>query len=301
MNHQRRQWIAVLLSLLLPPLGMLYVVQRGWACIYLLLYLLTRLSGMFHEADSFFVDFLPIGLRVIAAMHAYLLAERCSEDIQRPPYSRWYGMAGLVALGFVLLVGVRIFVVDITGFLNVLMLPTIPHGAHLLVWKWGFIRPSFVKDRVEEPPLLVRGDIISFQQPFAQGSFSVKRLIGLPGDTVVYRDKRLSINGQPVPMREVAEGVGSKADSSVSTWVESLMGVEYSVLVGKDTSEAMPGPSFDFPFRDQCFYDSRGLSCLVPPGHYFVLGDNRDNTVDSRNWGFLPADQVVGKVLYIFP
>ncbi|MBK7677006.1 MAG: signal peptidase I [Candidatus Accumulibacter sp.] len=59
--------------------------------------------------------------------------------------------------------------------------------------------------------------------------------------------------------------------------------------------------SIAFPFRENCTYDSAGVSCKVPAGQYFMMGDNRDNSSDSRIWGFVPADHIVGRVLYIVP
>lgn len=147
---------------------------------------------------------------------------------------------------------------------------------------------------------LRRGDIIVFEYPPDRNLHYAKRLIGLPGDKVSYQGKKLSINGSPIALRQAADYFDPKALSYTPAFVESLMGIEYSVLIQKDSPASVPVPH-TFPFRDKCSYDSEGVTCEVPSGHYFAMGDNRDNSNDSRMWGFIPADHVVGKVLYVVP
>jgi signal peptidase I len=75
--------------------------------------------------------------------------------------------------------------------------------------------------------------------------------------------------------------------------------VEHSVLVEDDKPASVPYLQ-DYPFRGNCAYNDRGVTCTVPPGNYYMMGDNRDNSADSRVWGFVPDENIVGKAFFIW-
>jgi signal peptidase I len=82
-------------------------------------------------------------------------------------------------------------------------------------------------------------------------------------------------------------------------FVETLNGVDHEILLDEDApAGVMPGRTF--PFANNCNYNNNGLACTVPPGHYFMMGDNRDNSSDSRVWGFVPDENIVGKAFFIW-
>lgn len=303
MSNKPKKWLAVLLGIFASPIAMMYVGQMRWAGAYLLVALAVGVIGEFYLHDTFIAAALPMIYAVTCATHAYRFAKRYPDETQRPAYSRWYGLLGAVAVLFLITFSIRAFVVEPFRFPSGSMLPTIPLRAHLIVQKWGYgnygtygIHPF--RSPISSP--LARGDIIVFEYPSDRSISYAKRLIGLPGDTVAYRGKKLSINGNPIALRQATDYFDSKALAYTPTYIESLMGVEYSVLIQQDFPASIP-TSYSFPFRDKCTYDSEGVTCVVPTGHYFTMGDNRDNSNDSRMWGFVPADHVIGKVLHIVP
>ena len=282
---------------------MMYVAQMRWAGVYLLAALAVGVIGKFYLHDTLSAAVLPIIYAVTCAIHAYHIAKKYPDEIQRPAYSRWYGLLGAAAGLFVVVFSIRAFVVEPFRFPSGSMLPTIPLRAHLIVQKWGYGNYGTYGIHLSHTPIsspLARGDIIVFEFPPDRSIHYAKRLIGLPGDTIAYRGKKLSINGNSVALRQAADYFDSKASAYTPAFFESLMGIEYSVLLEKATPACVP-TSYAFPFRDKCIYDSEGVTCVVPTGHYFTMGDNRDKSNDSRMWGFVPADHVIGKVLYIVP
>jgi signal peptidase I len=80
---------------------------------------------------------------------------------------------------------------------------------------------------------------------------------------------------------------------------EEQGGKIYRTLNDADRPAFVPGAS-DFPFKDQCRYTVEGVVCKVPDGHYFMMGDNRDNSLDSRYWGFVPESHIVGKAFVVW-
>ena len=144
-----------------------------------------------------------------------------------------------------------------------------------------------------------RGDVIVFRYPVQPNLDYIKRVVGLPGDRVAYVHKRLSINGVPVPMEPVRDYLHPQKLSYSKRYIESLGNVRHAVL---NDAEAPAGVPFvkQFPFRDNCVYNADGFVCTVPPGHYFLMGDNRDNSSDSRVWGFVPDENIVGKAFFIW-
>lgn len=169
------------------------------------------------------------------------------------------------------------------------MTPTLPVGDFIFVDKTAYgIRAPFSNKtaiKVGEPK---RGDIVVFHFPVNPNVDFVKRVIGLPGDVISYKDKMLTINGKKLDytncnrdaMNYNNNSLASGSGDTVCT--ENLLGFKHEI----DWIEASKPANFE------------GLK--VPPGHYFVMGDNRDNSEDSRYWGFVPEKDLVGKAKLVW-
>lgn len=292
-----------MLGVVTPPIAMMYVAQLRWAGIYFLAALAVGLVDEFYLREIALGGLLSLAFLLTAAVHAYRLATRYPDEEPRPKYSRWYGLAGTAAALFAVVFGIRAFILEPFRFPSGSMLPTIPLKAHLIVQKWGYGNYGSYGLTLARSPIsapLRRGDIIVFAYPVEPNLNYAKRLIGLPGDRIAYRGKELSINGSPVSRRRAGDYFEVPLARFKDKFIESLAGTEYAVLIEHGSPVSME-KVLAFPYRDRCVYDADGVSCDVPDDHYFVMGDNRDSSFDSRMWGFVPADHIVGKVLYIVP
>jgi signal peptidase I len=183
------------------------------------------------------------------------------------------------------------------------MRPTLEVGDFILVNKFSYgIRLPIIEKKIVPLGDPKRGDVIVFRYPIDPSTDFIKRVIGLPGDEVVYRDKRLVINGQPVTTTpdgsySYLEGVANFV--TTRRFRETVGDHSYDVV---HNPQAPPvGPVFrQFPHKSNCVYNAEGFTCKVPAGHYFMMGDNRDNSDDSRYWGFVPDDHIRGRAFFIW-
>jgi len=127
----------------------------------------------------------------------------------------------------------------------------------------------------------------------------IKRVVALPGDEVSFLDKRLAINGVEVPRQPLPEFYDPDSMRYSLQYAETLGGRTVRTLNDADVPSFIPG-AIDFPYRELCRYSIEGVRCTVPAGHFFVLGDNRDNSLDSRYWGFVPESHIVGKAFFVW-
>jgi signal peptidase I len=168
------------------------------------------------------------------------------------------------------------------------MIPTLWIGDFIVVNKYAYgLRLPVLNSKIVETGEPERGDIIVFRFPEDERVNYIKRVIGLPGDTVTYRDKSLYINGEPVEQTPDGgwEGVGLNRNPPGT-----------SPVLRQEYLTEEPHPIVVYPSRR----NSRTVSVTVPEGHYFVMGDNRDQSLDSRAWGFVPEENLVGKAVRIW-
>jgi signal peptidase I len=182
------------------------------------------------------------------------------------------------------------------------MIPTLLVGDLILVNKFHYgIRLPVINQLVVPNHKPARGDVIVFRYPVNPSIDYIKRVVGLPGDEIAYINKKLMINGKPVPTESLPEFYDEDSLRYSLQFSEKLGSTEHRILVDKDRPPYIPEPAIEpFPFRDQCRYSGEGVVCKVPEGHFFAMGDNRDNSQDSRFWGFVPERNIVGKAFVVW-
>ena len=180
------------------------------------------------------------------------------------------------------------------------MLPTLHVGDFILVNKFTYgIRLPVLNTKVTEGNKPQRGDVMVFRYPPKPSLDYIKRVIGVPGDEVAYLNKRLTVNGQPVPTQELPDYL---EDSSLRYFrhFEEQLGQQAHRAISNPEAPAFVQGVSKFAHRDQCRYSVEGVVCKVPEGHFFMMGDNRDNSLDSRFWGFVPEANIVGKAFFVW-
>ena len=164
------------------------------------------------------------------------------------------------------------------------MMPTLLVGDFILVNKFAYgVRLPVLHTKILEWGEPKRGDVFVFRFPRDPSLDYIKRVVGLPGDHIGYVDKTLYINGKPIDA--TLEGPytdgGAYSQPNEFLYKEDLEGVRHDVIINRSR------PTFDAEY-------------IVPAKHYFAMGDNRDNSNDSRYWGFVPEENLVGKALLIW-
>ena len=182
------------------------------------------------------------------------------------------------------------------------MVPTLLVGDLILVNKFTYgIRLPIINKKIIEINQPQRGDVMVFKYPVDNTTDYIKRVVGTPGDKIEYRNKRLTINGKPLAYQTIAEDYLSDERLTYSKQLtEDLTGVQHRILNGPEAPTYDPRGVHSFPNKENCRYDDDGFSCTVPAGNYFMMGDNRDNSADSRYWGFVPDQNIVGKAFFVW-
>lgn len=242
-----------------------------------LLVLLTLLSGFIWLIDSLF--FAPNRM----AANRQKAGPAVTDTAAGPPLIVEYARSFFPIFLFVLVL--RSFIVEPFRIPSASMMPTLLIGDFILVNKYDYgIRLPVLNLMVIPNKTPQRGDIVVFRYPLDPKIPFIKRVVGLPGDHIAYYDKTLYINGTPMQqlVLETYEGNGSgKIMNGASHRVEDLGSLRHNMLT------------------DMAIY-SRDFEGIVPVGHYFVLGDNRDNSKDSRYWGFVPDANLIGRAFMIW-
>ena len=167
------------------------------------------------------------------------------------------------------------------------MIPTLLVGDFIVVNKFAYgLRLPVLHKKFLSLGDPQRGDVVVFRYPLDPSVNFIKRLIGLPGDTISYRNKQLFVNGEPVVAKKQGRFTSDEVKCSTPRTdamrlTESIGGVEHDILLHGNSG-------------------SRNGQWLVPEGHYFVMGDNRDRSNDGREWGFVPEENLMGRAVGIW-
>ena len=225
------------------------------------------------------------------------LEEAQAEALTPPSWVEWTaGLFPLILAIFLL----RSFLFEPFKIPSGSMIPTLAVGDLILVNKYHYgIRLPVINTKVVELNAVKRGDVVVFRYPVDPRADYIKRVVGLPGDTVAYLNKRLTINGQVVPTSALPDYYDEDSMRYTQQWQELLGDKPHRVLTDKAAPPFVLG-TFDHPHSKACSYTAEGVECTVPAGHYFVMGDNRDNSQDSRYWGFVPDQNLVGRAFFVW-
>jgi signal peptidase I len=244
-----------------------------------LLVLLTFVSGGIWAFDALFLA--PRRMNH-AASQAQENGETTEPRVREPLFVE-YARSFFPIFLIVLLL--RSFLVEPFKIPSASMMPTLLIGDFILVNKYDYgIRLPVLNYKIIDNSIPERGDIVVFRYPEDPSIPFIKRIVGLPGDKIAYYDKTLYINDVSVSQilrgRYKGQGAGVMMDGA-SLRIEKLDDVSHEILVD-------PGRI------------SQQLETVVPKGHYFALGDNRDNSKDSRFWGFVPDQNLVGRAFMVW-
>jgi len=257
------------------------------------------LSMFANPSDLFFVIMM---VAAVLAGIAKLRGYKAKDGTKPMPLWAAFGFSNALVLA---LIGVgKTFVVEPMQIPSSSMRPGLIVGDFILINKFAYgVRIPFLNEAVVPVGKPQRGDVVVFRFPEDTKTNFIKRVIGLPGDKIEYRNKQLTINDNKidsVPVGEykyVDDGGGS---ISAVVMEETFSGKLHRTLneTGKPTLN--PLAVHDFPHREGCQHDESGFVCTVPQGEYLMLGDNRDNSNDGRYWGFVQDNQLAGKAFMIW-
>ncbi len=281
----------------------------------LLLFLATVVTGVYWLAERLY--FLPQRRRAAEQLQVSVTQRRSELSSQglrtdevdldkarnslllQPWWLDWTaGLFPVIVVVFVL----RSFLFEPFKIPSGSMIPTLMINDLILVNKFHYgVRLPVLNTKIFDNHSPERGDVMVFRYPPKPSLDYIKRVVGLPGDEVAYLNKKITVNGKPLDKTALPEFFDEDALRYTKQYQEvAADGQRKYRILNEDDRPSFVQATEDFPFRDNCRYSSEGVVCKVPPGHYFMMGDNRDNSMDSRYWGFVPEKNIVGKAFFVW-
>jgi signal peptidase I len=232
----------------------------------------------------------------------------------KKPFGKWL-IDNIVSLAFALLLVmmIRSSVIEPFKIPSGSMIPTLLIGDHIFVNKlaYGLIVPITdtripIVNYIFKPKYLFRwsepkgGDIVVFRYPRDEPTFYIKRIVGLPGDRIELKNKALYINGKAVERKTIDSALKTKVLDSFPEMFSRANDESY-VREDLEVFEDTLSSSRSLIMTDKSkFYSENFGPIEVPAGQYFVMGDNRDHSNDSRYWGFVPFENIMGRASVIW-
>jgi signal peptidase I len=280
---------ALILFVLTVATGIVWVID----VFYLAPRRRTRASHALAEFDARQAKLRSEGIKVDQGDRSRLEAEL----LRQPTWIEYSGsFFPVIALVFFL----RSFLYEPFKIPSSSMVPTLEVGDLILVNKFTYgIRLPIINKKIVDINDPQRGDVMVFKYPKDMSLDYIKRVIGVPGDKIVYKNKRLSVNGKAVSYETLPDYLDQEHLRYSKQYRELLADAPHRILNDEPAPSYVQNPD-PFPNRENCSYNLEGFACTVPAGHYFVMGDNRDNSLDSRYWGFVPDQNIVGKAFFIW-
>ena len=271
-------------------------------CFVLILGAVGVISEWTDFATVLFVFVLISG--VILILDKLILAKKRQLNAPKPHYVHYSREFFPVVLGVWIL---RAFLFEAYQIPSSSMRPDLTVGDFILVSKYSYgIREPFTNKVLIPVGEVHRGDVMVFKDQEVKNRDLIKRVIGIGGDKIEYLNKRLTINGVALSYtyngtysytENYSEGVFNFDDQK---YIEDLFGVKHPIITYDRMPSIILSGVKDFPNKKNCIYmDNNAFTCTVPQGEYFMMGDNRDNSEDSRYWGFVPNDAILGKAIYV--
>lgn len=181
------------------------------------------------------------------------------------------------------------------------MVPTLLVGDLILVNKYTYgVRLPILNKKIIDVNDPQRGDVMVFKYPKDMSQDYIKRVIGVPGDKIVYENKKLTVNGQAVSYTQMDDYLDDQELAYHKQYVEILPEKKHRILNREGSPSVNMAGVDNFPHRQACEFSDDKFTCTVPEGNYFMMGDNRDNSQDSRYWGFVPNKNIVGKAFVVW-
>jgi signal peptidase I len=254
----------------------------------------AKADAALAEYDARYAKLTADGIKVDSGNRAVLEA-----SILRQP--TWVEYSGsffpVIALVFVL----RSFLFEPFKIPSSSMVPTLLVGDLILVNKFDYgIRLPVINKKIIQVGNPQRGDVMVFKYPKDPSQDYIKRVIGVPGDKITYENKRLTVNGQPVEYSQMDDYLDDERPVYHKQFLEKLPNAPHRILNMDGARTINLSAVEDFPHHENCTYYYERFTCIVPEGNYFMMGDNRDNSADSRYWGFVPDKNIVGKAVFVW-
>lgn len=303
-------WLSILYGLMMQPFTFLYVNKARLFWFYLMLAVFVSvLDAKLHaiaDSESWYQKIYFTWLVLAACpLHAYFISRRYDKNQVRKWYASWWATLGCFALFFTALFLVRTFFYEPFSIPAQSMSPTLKPGDQVIVSKVGHGNYRYLGMQIAKATptkILKVGDVIVFQYPENPQIDYVKRVIGVPGDKIIYRNKRIVIKPAcPAQLTTCPSTVEIKKEYQFSGTEAGLEYEYYQETLGDVAYNTKLTPTRADPL-ERYFTQAGGQvsEWLVPDNEYFVLGDNRDNSLDSRYWGFVPEVNVIGKVVAVY-